>query len=124
MTSRIDSFSRDQDPNFRQRGTTKKILKSYQHTTGQSKRIVENYTDKQTLFALNHIIYNIHTDYIKIGIVNVNREINNKLDQLIEMSIDRSYHILGLTEIGRTSPTSSFNRPQIIKKLNTSTDIQ
>jgi hypothetical protein len=125
MTSCVFLESREQDSNYRPRGNRKKLLKSYYNPIQpQPKRTIENYTDEQTLLALNHTIYNIETDYIKIGTINVNKEINNKIDQLIDLCIDRSYHLIGLTEIGRTSPASSYNRPKIIKKINSTTDIQ
>jgi exonuclease III len=59
---------------------------------------------------MNTNIYNIQKDYIKIGVINIQKGLNNKIDDLLEYSIDKSYHILALTEIGKTNNKS--NKPQ------------
>jgi hypothetical protein len=73
--------------------------------------------------VLNHNIYNINTDYIKLGTINIQKGFQQKKENLINFCIDRSYHILALTEIGKVNnPTS---KPHLTFSLhkNTITDI-
>jgi exonuclease III len=100
----------------------KKINKPYKENNFKNTRIINNPIDEETLKALNTNIYNIQKDYIKLGVINIQKGLSNKLEDLIEFRIDKSYHILALTEIGKTYNNS--NKPQctINTKVNTYND--
>jgi hypothetical protein len=84
--------------------------------------LIENKEDENTLKVLNNNIYNIQTDYIKIGTINIRKGYTNKIEDIINFCIDKSYHIMALTEIGKVNnPT---NKPQLSKRdiLNVNMD--
>jgi hypothetical protein len=59
---------------YTKRGPSNKINNPYKgESTTQHNRPIENIIDKDTVEALNHNIYNIKSDYIKIGTINIQK---------------------------------------------------
>jgi hypothetical protein len=82
----------DKNQNYTKRVPIKKIKNPYKgnHYTHHS-RPIENIVDKDTIETLNHNIYNINTDYIKIGTINIQKGFQQKKEDLINFCIERSY---------------------------------
>jgi hypothetical protein len=107
---------------YTKRGPSKKIKNSYKGDHHkQPNRPIDNIIDEDTIKVLNHNIYNIDTDYVKIGTINIQKGFQHKKEDLINFCIDRSYHLLALTEIGKlNNPTTKPHLTiSIHKNINT-----
>jgi hypothetical protein len=110
---------------YTKRASIKKIKNPYNgNRSTQQNRQIENIIDEDTIKALNHNIYNIDTDYIKMGTINIQKGFQHKKEDLINFCLDRSYHILALTEIGKTNNPISKPHNTISSHQNTNTDIK
>jgi hypothetical protein len=114
----------EKNQTYTKRAPIKKIKNPYKgdHYTQQNRQI-ENIIDKDTIEALNHNIYNINTDYIKIGTINIQKGFQQKKEDLINFCIERSYHLLALTEIGKINNPTSKPHLTTSSHLNVNTDI-
>jgi hypothetical protein len=114
----------DKNQTYTKRALIKKIKNPYKgnHNTHHS-RPIKNIIDKDTIEALNHNIYNINTDYIKIGTINIQKGFQQKKEDLINFCIERSYHLLALTEIGKINNSTSKPHLTTSSHINIITDI-
>jgi hypothetical protein len=114
----------DRNQTYTKRAPIKKIKNPYKgdHYTQQHRQI-ENIVDKDTIEALNHNIYNINTDYIKIGTINIQKGFQQKKEDLINFCIEKSFHLLALTEIGKINNPTSKPHLTTSSHLNVNTDI-
>jgi hypothetical protein len=109
---------------YSKRAPIKKIKNPYKgNHYNQQNRPIENIIDEDTIKALNYNIYNINTDYIKIGTINIQKGFQYKKEDLINFCIERSYHLLALTEIGKINNPTSKPHLTISSQKNTNTDI-
>jgi hypothetical protein len=74
---------------YTKRAPIKKIKNPYKgNHFSQKNRPIKNIIDKDTIKALNHNVYNINTDYIKIGTINIQKGFQHKKENLINFCID------------------------------------
>jgi hypothetical protein len=124
QTTITSQNSNDNHVTYFKRAPIKKIKNPYKENHyKQQNRPIENVIDEDTIEALNHNIYNINTDYIKIGTINIQKGFLYKKEDLINFCIERSYHILALTEIGKINNPTFKPHLMISSQKNTNTNL-